>query len=99
MMMNPRMARFWTVSVRNKSFYFNNLGVLQLAQQDQDQQHHQNHAADPQAGMAHTIAIAAKSAAKAAQQENDHDDDEYRSKRHGAPPETLLAASKTPRGP
>src|SRR4029079_6305815 len=49
--------------------------------------------------MAHAIAIAAKSAAAAAQQENDQDDDEYRSKRHGALPETLPAASRTPRGP
>src|SRR5882757_3553421 len=98
-MMNPRMARFWTVSVRNKSCYFKDLYVLQLAQQDQDKQHHQNHATDPHAGMAHAIAIAAKSAAEAAQEENDQDDDEYRAQRHGALPETWPAASKTPRGP
>src|SRR4051812_37754755 len=98
-MMNPRMARFWTVSVQNKSCYFNDLGGLQLAQQQQDDEHDQNHAAEPHARMAHAIAIAAKSAAEAAQQENDQDDDEYRSKRHGALPQAWPTALKTPRGP
>src|SRR5437870_1448297 len=84
----------WSVSDRNKARYFNDLCDLQLAEQDQHQQHDQNYATQPHAGMAEAIAIAAKTAAEAAQQENNHDDDEYRSKRHDAPPETRPATLK-----
>ena len=52
-------------------------GALELAEQQQDQQHDQNNAAETHAGVAHAIAIAAKPAAEAAQQENNQDDDEY----------------------
>src|SRR4051812_34085274 len=88
-----------SLSGRNKRCYFNDLSELQLAQQDQHQEHDQNYATEPHAGMAEPIAIAAKSAAEAAQQENNHDNDEYRTKRHNALPERGRRRRSTPRGP
>ena len=58
---------------------FNDLFGSKLAEQQQDDEPDQNHAADPHAGMAHAVAIAAEPARKAAQQENNQDDDEDRS--------------------
>src|SRR5882757_2123708 len=51
-------------------------GGSQLAEQQQDQQHHQNQSAQPHSRMAHAIAVAAETAAEPAQQENDQDDNE-----------------------
>src|SRR4051794_10594626 len=81
-MMNPRMARVGTISVRNKPSYFKDLRGLKLAEQDQDDEHDQNHPAKAHSGMAKTIAIAAKTAGEAAEQENNQDDDEDGAKRH-----------------
>src|SRR5882672_5177419 len=98
-MLNPRMARLGTVSARNKSCYFKDLRGLEFAQQHQDDQHDQNHAAEAHSGMAETIAIAAKTAGEPAQEENDQDDDEYRAQRHGSLLKARQAPGKTPRGP
>src|SRR5258708_33558090 len=55
---------------------------LELAEQQQDQQHHQNQSAEPHSRVAHAIAIAAKSAAEAAEQDDDQDDNEDQAERH-----------------
>jgi hypothetical protein len=91
-MMNPRTP----IPVNNKVFYFNGLCRSELAEQQQDEEHDQNDAANPHSGMAHAIAVPAKPAGKAAQQVNDHDDDEYRSERHGTLPEARPANGNLP---
>src|SRR6266702_2359757 len=85
----------WAASDRNKVRYFNGLFDSQLAQQDQHQQHDQNYPTQSHAGMAHAIAIAAKTASEAAEEENYQDDDEYRSKRHRALPQDAAGAPQT----
>src|SRR5712671_421583 len=72
---------------------------LELAEQQQDQQHHQNQSAKPHSGMAHAIAIAAETAAKAAEQEDDQDDDEDQAERHGNSLWTRLADARGRRSP
>jgi hypothetical protein len=62
------------------------LADLQLAEQQQDDQHDQDDAAEPHSGMAHAIAVPAEPATEAAQQINDDEDDEDRSQRHRALP-------------
>src|ERR1700733_3161980 len=79
---------------RNKSFYFNGLCGLQLAEQQQDDQHDKNDSAQTHSGMAHPVAIASEPAAEAAEQENDQDDNEYHSKRHGTLPKRAVGARK-----
>src|ERR1700682_4199216 len=68
------------------SCYFNGLSGLELAKQQQDEQHYQNNAEKAHSGVAHAIAVAAEPAAEATQQENNQDDDKYQSKRHGTLP-------------
>src|SRR5260221_5417659 len=68
------------------SCYFNGLSGLELAKQQQDEQHYQNNAEKAHSGMAVAVAVAAEPAAEATQQENNQDDDEYQSKRHGTLP-------------
>src|SRR6266851_5600754 len=68
------------------SCYFNGLSGLELAKQQQDEQHYQNNAEKAHSGVAVAVAVAAEPAAEAAQQENNQDDDEYQSKRHGTLP-------------
>src|ERR1700733_4891364 len=81
---------------RNKSFYFNGLCGLQLAEQQQDDQHDENDSAQTHSGMAHPVAIASEPAAEAAKQDNDQDDDEYHSKRHGVLPQRAAGARNSP---
>src|ERR1700721_1448623 len=71
---------------RDKSCYFNGLLALKLAEQQQNDQHHQNDAAKAHSGVAHAVAIAAEPAAEAAQQEDDQDNDKYQTKRHSISP-------------
>src|SRR6202051_1554385 len=48
----------------------------ELAEQQQDEQHHQNDAANAHSAVAVAVTVAAETAAKPAKQENDQDDDE-----------------------
>src|SRR5580658_3237762 len=75
-----------SASSKDKSCYFNSLRDSELAEQQQDDQHHQNDAAKAHSGVAHAVAVAAEPATKAAQQEDDQDNNEYQAKRHGVSP-------------
>src|SRR6266851_9272570 len=77
------------------SCYFNGLSGLELAKQQQDEQHYQNNAEKAHSGVAVAVAVAAEPAAEAAQQENDQDDDKYQSKRHGVLPKQRSANWKS----
>ena len=55
---------------------------LKLAEQQQDEQHHQNQSAEPHSRMAHALSVAAETAAEAAQQDDDQDDNEDQAERH-----------------
>src|SRR5713226_1720397 len=82
------------------SCYFNGLSGLELAKQQQDEQHYQNNAEKAHSGVAHAVAVAAEPAAEAAQQENNQDDDQYRSERHGSLPNRRPAnGNPSPRQP
>src|SRR3984957_3242099 len=76
----------WAFQFQDKSCCFNSLHASKLAEQQQDDQHHQNDAAKAHSGVAHAVAIAAEPAAEAAKQEDDQDNDKYQTKRHGASP-------------
>src|ERR1700730_1305014 len=78
------------------SCYFHGLSGLELAKQQQDEQHYQNNAEKAHSGVAHAIAVAAEPAAEATQQENNQDDDEYQSKRHGTLPNGRAANDHPP---
>src|SRR5450432_1867341 len=95
-MMNPGAAAPRPGIGRNKACYFKDLGGSELAEQQQDDQHHQNDAANAHSGMAHTVAVAAKPAAEAAKQEDDQNDDEYQAERHGILPRERPANEDPP---
>src|SRR5476651_1344767 len=57
-------------------------GSSELAEQQQDDQYHQNDAADAHSAVAVAVTIAAETAAEPAEQKDDQDDDEDQSERH-----------------
>src|SRR4029450_11322549 len=81
-MMNPRMA----AGNKNLIKFFQWLSGSNLAEQQQDQEHDQNHPDQSHAGMAMSVAITPDAAGEAAEEEDDQDNDEYRAKRHDALP-------------
>src|SRR5450631_2203968 len=81
---------------RNMSCYFNGLCGLELAKQQQDDEHDQNDPEKAHSGVAVAVTVTAEPAAEAAQQENNQDDDEYQSKRHGTLPNRRPANGHSP---
>jgi hypothetical protein len=67
--------------------------ALQLAKQEQDEQHNQNQSTYANPGMAHAVAVTPEPAAESAQEINDHQNDQDHSKRHGTLP-SLVAGEK-----
>ena len=67
-------------------------------QKQQDDEHHQNNAAEAHARMTHAVAVAAKTAAQAAHQVDDHKNDQDQPKGHDASP-YKRAANKIRRSP
>src|ERR1700750_1965188 len=83
-----RSAHAWLMAL------FQWLSRSDFVEQQQDEQYHQNHSAEPHAGMAHAVAVAAEPAGHPAEQVDDHENDQDQPKRHGALP---LAADVAPR--
>src|SRR6266487_249293 len=78
---------------------FQRLERLELAKQQQDDQHHQNDAAKAHPGVAVAVAVTAEPATEAAQQEDNQDDDKYHSERHGILPKPARANRARPAPP